>query len=298
MSGGTSSDIFIPQVATDAILAGLSDEGMKVLYGSPAVVVDSSLAAQGEMKVGRKLTIPYFGMIPGWTDEVPENTAIEPVKATETVEEAVLKQMRVEVEWSSWQQMVLRGRSLRLDPYTLFASQAIERLGQAFEKRLIITARTDLSASYVNVAPADASKTIDWDSIADTKQLLGDAAKKIVMISAHSKVKTDLTKLKDAVGRPLLVDATAGTAEIPRIQGLPLFESDFNYVSSDSPPKYDTLMLQKGALALWHSLPTVEAAKDIRSQTNVIVLNVFYIAYRYKHLPGGTKPGVLILRTR
>ena len=41
----------------------------------------------------------------------------------------------------------------------------------------------------------------------------------------------------------LLVDATAGTAEIPRIQGLPLFESDFNVKSSDSPAKYDTASL-------------------------------------------------------
>ena len=123
-------------------------------------------------------------------------------------------------------------------------------------------------------------------------------AKKIVMMSVHSKVKTDLTKLKDAVGRPLLVDATAGTAEIPRIQGLPVFESDFNKKSADVPPKYDTLLLQRGALALWHSLPTVKIWQDPRSETNQIILWVYYIAYRYKSLPGGSKPGVLILRTR
>ena len=298
MSGGTSSDVFIPQVATDTVVAGISDEGVKVLYGSEAVNVSSTLGASGMLKVGRKLTIPYFGMIPDWQDDVPEGTALNPDKATEVVEEASMKRMGVNIEFSTWEEMVLRGRSLKLDPYTLFAAQALERLGQAFERRLVTTAVTGLDSAYINAAPADASKTIDWDSIADTKQLLGDAAKKIVMMSVHSKVKTDLTKLKDAVGRPLLVDATAGTAEIPRIQGLPVFESDFNKKSADSPPKYDTLLLQRGALALWHSLPTIDVWKDPRSQTNQIILWVYYIAYRYKSLPGGSKPGVLILRTR
>jgi hypothetical protein len=298
MSGGTSSDVFIPQVATDSIVAGISDEGVKVLYGSEAVNVSPTLGAQGMLKVGRKLTIPYFGMIPTWQDDVPEGASLQPDKASETVEEAPMKRTGVAIEYSTWEEMVLLGRSRNLEPYNLFTGQALERLGQRFEARLVTTAVTGLDSAYINEVPANASKTIDWDAIADTKQLLGDAAKKIVMLSCHSKVKTDLTKLKDATGRPLLVDATAGTAEIPRIQGLPLFESDFNVKSSDSPAKYDTLLLQRGALALWHSMPTVELYVDPRSGTKQIILWVYYIAYRYKSLPGGSKPGVLILRTR
>ena len=298
MSGGTTADVFIPQVATDAIVAGVSDEGVKVLYGSSAVNVSPTLGAQGMLKPGRKITIPYFGMIPAWQEDVPEGQALQPDKASETVEEAAMKRMGVAIEFSAWEEMVLRGRQVKLDPYVLFASQALERLGQSFERMLVTAAVTGLDSAYINAAPANASQTISWDSIADTKQLLGDAAKKIVMMSVHSKVKTDLIKLKDAVGRPLLVDATAGTTEIPRLQGLPVFESDFNKVSSDSPPKYDTLLLQQGALALWHSLPTVEPWTDPRSGTKQIILWVYYIAYRYKSLPGGSKPGVLILRTR
>lgn len=297
MSGVATSDIFIPQVATDAIVAGISDEGIPVLYGSEAVNVDATLGDQGQLKVGRKITVPYFGMIGKWQMDVPENVAVNPDKATETVEEGVVKQARIAIEWSTWVQMCMRGRARNLDPYVLFAGQAMERLTQAFEEKLVTTAVTGLDSAYVNAAPADANKTIDWDSVADTKQLLGDAARKIVMLSCHSKVKTDLVKLKDAVGRPLLIDATAGTNEIPRLQGLPVYESDFNVKSADVPAKYDTLLLQRGALALWHTMPTVETWKDPRSQTNQIILNLFYIVYRYKSLPGGSKPGVLILRT-
>ena len=298
MGSGTTADIFIPQVAQDTIIAGISDEGMPVLYGSPAVNVDATLGAQGQLKVGRKLIVPYFGMIPAFQDDVPEDGALSPDKATEIVEEAEVRRSGLMIEWSTWEEMVLKGRASNLDPYTLFAAQARDRLRQLFERRLVTAAVTGLDSAYINAAPADATMTIDWDSIADTTRLLGDAASKIVMMSAHSKVKNDLVKLKDAVGRPLLVDATAGTAEIPRIQGLPLFESDFNVRSSDSPPKYDTLLLQQGALALWHSMPTVEVVRTAQSDRNAIVMWVYYIVYRYKRLPGGTKPGVLILRTR
>lgn len=298
MSGISSSDVFIPEVALDAIVAGVSDEGVKVLYGSPAVNVSPTLGDQGTLKVGRKLTIPYFGMIPKWQDDVPEGVALQPDKASETVEEAAMKRTGVAIEWSTWAEMIMRGRQLRLDPYTMFAAQALERLGQRFEEKLVTTAVTGLDSAYINEAPANASKTIDWDSIADTKQLLGDAARKIVMMSVHSKVKTDLVKLKDSVNRPMFVDAMSGTNEIPRLQGMPVFESDFNVKSSDVPAKYDSLLLQQGALALWHSMPTVAIREEPLSGTKQIVLWVYYIAYRYKSLPGGSKPGVLILRTR
>lgn len=298
MSGVSTGDIFIPQVAQDAIVAGVSDEGVKVLYGSRAVNVSATLGAQGQLKVGRKLTIPYFGMIGQWQDDVPEHVALDVDKATETVEESEVRRMGIGVEWSAWSEMILRGRQQNLDPYMLFSSQALMRLGQRFEQKLVTTAVTGLDSAYINAAPANASKTIDWDNIADTKQLLGDAARKIVMMSVHSKVKTDLVKLKDSVNRPMFVDAMGGTNEIPRLQGMPVFESDFNVKSADVPPKYDTLLLQEGALALWHTIPTVQIKTDPASDTKQIFLWVYYIAYRYKSLPGGTKPGVLILRTR
>lgn len=298
MSSGTTADVFIPQVATDTIVAGIRNEGMSVLYGSQAVNVDSSLGAQGRLKVGRKIIVPYFGLIPAFQDDVPEDGALSPDKASEVVEEAEVRRSGIMIEWSTWEEMVLKGRSQNLDPYPLFGGQVRDRLKQLFERRLVTAAVTGLSSAYINAAPANASQTIDWDNIADTKQLLGDAASDIAMISVHSKVKTDLVKLKDSMNRPLLLDATAGTNEIPRLQGLPVYVSDYNVVSADVPPKYDSLLLQRGALALWHTMPTIEIQRVGQSDRTAIIVWVYYIAYRYLRLPGGTKPGVLILRTR
>ncbi len=297
MGGVTTSDVFVPEVARDTIIAGTSDEGMPVLFGSEAVAVDGTLATQGALKVGRKLKIPYFGMIPDFQLDVPEGHALDTDKASETVEESEIQRAGVAIEYSTWTEMVMKGRAAGLDPYTLFSGQARERLRQMFERKLVTTARTGLDSAYINDVTG-ASKTIDWDVWADTRVLLGDASKKIVMSSVHSKVFSDMVKLKDSTNRPLLVDPYTGGATIPKFQGIPVFESDFNYKSTDNPAKYDSLLLQRGSLALWYAEPTIEIDSSPRSGTKAIVIWVYYIAYRYKHAAGGTKPGVLILRSR
>lgn len=296
MSSSSSDDIFVPEVAVDSIIAGISDEGIPVLHGSKAVNVSPDLAAQGQLKVGRLLTVPYFGMIPPMQEDVPEKVGLMPDKATETTETAAMAQAGVHIEWSTWQQMIQTARSRKLDPYVLFAEQAQLRLKQMFERKLVKTAWTGLDSAYVN--DVSATDTIDWDNIADTRQLLGDAASKITLMSMHSKVMTDAIKLKDGDDRPLFLDPYAGDGKIPRFQGIPTFVSDFNHVTTGSPNKYDTLLMQDGALALWHSMPTVEITRDPKANMSGIAIWIFYIAYRYLKMPGGSKPGVLILRSK
>lgn len=298
MSGSTA-DIFVPEVAQDAIVQGISDEGIPVLYGSRAVSVSSDLASQGQLKVGRTITVPYFGMIPAWQEDVPEKVGLAPEKATETTEEATMKQGGIHIEWSTWEQMVLTARSRKLDPFTLFAEQARMRLTQMFERKLVTTARTGLASDYINDISGTSPGTISWDAIADTRQKLGDASSKISMMSMHSKVHTDAIKLKDGEDRPLFLNPYGGgDGKIPQFQGIPTFVSDFNYKSSASPPVYDTLLMQDGAMALWHTMPTVEITRDSKANMSGIVMWIWYIVYRYSKLPGGSKPGVLILRSK
>jgi hypothetical protein len=141
MGGVTTSDVFVPEVARDTIIAGTSDEGMPVLFGSEAVAVDGTLATQGALKVGRKLKIPYFGMIPDFQLDVPEGHALDTDKASETVEESEIQRAGVAIEYSTWTEMVMKGRAAGLDPYTLFSGQARERLRQMFERKLVTTGR-------------------------------------------------------------------------------------------------------------------------------------------------------------
>lgn len=293
----SSNDIFVPEVATDAIVEGLA--GAKVLHGSEAVIVQSDLESAGALKVGRKITIPYFGMIPPFQAKVPEGAGLQPDKTSETVEEASMYQYGVSIEWSKWTEAILKGRRDRIDPYIVFAGMVRDRFREVMEQQLILTARTGLDSSYVNDISGNSPGTISWDSIVDTRYLGGDEANDIQLMSVHSKVKKDMLKLKDGEDRPLLVDAmNQSTGDVPRIQGVTVFTSDLNYKSNDSPPKYDTLMMERNSLVLWHSLPTVEPIRDGKANMNSIVCWFWAIVYRYAKLPGKTRGGVRIHRSK
>ena len=297
MANMLSKDIFIPEVATDAIIEGLA--GMKVLYGSSAVVVQSDLESAGQLKVGRKVTIPYFGMIPPYQEDVPEGVGLVPDKSSETTEEAVMKRCGVRIEWSGWSQAILKARRENLDPYIVFASMLLERFRETVEKKLIVAARDGLGSDYINDVSGSSPGTISWDSVVDTRFKIGDEANDIQLISMHSKVKKDALKLKDGEDRPLFVDAMNGDGgDIPRIQGVTVFTSDLNYKSSADPPIYDTLLMQRNSLVLWHSNPTIEPYRDPNADMNSLISWFYYIPYRYAKLPGKTKGGVLIHRSK
>lgn len=293
----TSTDIFVPQVAQDAIIEGLA--GMKVLYGSPAVIVQSDLESAGALKVGAQVTIPYFGMIPPFQLAVPETVGLAAEKTSETTETAPIKQAGLRVEYSKWAEAVLKGRRDRIDPYVVFSGMIIERFREAAEQMLITTARTGLGSDYIHDISGNSPGTIDWDSIVDARFKVGDEANDIQLMSMHSKVKKDALKLKDGEDRPLFVDAmNQGVGDIPRLQGVTVYTSDLNYKSSASPPIYDTLMFQRNSLVLWHSNPTIEEHRDPNSNMRSIMSWFYYIPYRYNKLPGKTKGGVIILRSK
>lgn len=292
-----SSDLFVPEVATDAIIEGLA--GMKVLYGSPAVVVQSDLETNGELKVGRRVKIPYFGMIPPFQVNVPEGAGLVPDKSSETTEEAEMNRCGVAIEWSDWAGAIQKAKRSRLDPFVVFAGMILERFREVVEQQLILTARTGLGSEYIHDISAASPGTIDWDSIVDTRYKIGDEANDIQLMSVHSKVKKDLLKLKDGDDRPLFLDPMNGNqADVPRIQGVAVYTSDLNYKSSDATPKYDTLLMQSNSLVLWHSNPTLDVYEDKKAGQSGIVSWFYYIPYRYNKLPGKTKGGVLIHRSK
>jgi hypothetical protein len=293
----TTNDIFNPEVATDAIIEGVA--GAKVLFNSPAVIVQSDLETAGALKVARKVTVPYFGMIPPFQAKVPEGAGLQPDKSSETVEEAPMYQYGVAIEWSKWSEAVLKGRRDRIDPYIVFAGMVGERFREVMEQQLILTARDGLGSEYINDISGNSPGTISWDSIVDTRYLGGDEANDIQLMSVHSKVKKDMLKLKDGEDRPLLIDAmNPNQGDVPRIQGVTVYTSDLNYKSSDSPPKYDSLMMERNSLVLWHSNPTIEPIRDGKANMNSIVCWFWAIVYRYKKLPGKTRGGVRIHRSK
>ena len=285
-------DSFVPDIAQEAIAEGIA--GAIVLYGSPAVILRNDLVTNGAMRDGDKVKVEYYGMIPPYMRNVPQSTGLAPEKGVNTTEEAPAYQHGLRVDWSKWFECVERGKRTGKDPYQLFASMFVQQFVHLAEDILIETARTGLDAAYIHDV-SGAAKKMGWDEIADTKLKFGDDGDSISLMSVHSVVKNNLTKEKNAVGQPLYVEPMSGSSEIPRIQGVTLKVSDKNYVSSGT---YDSLFLQPNAVAMRYSTPTVEPFRDPLSNVEGLVSWVWTASLRYAKLPGKTRPGVGICRSK
>lgn len=285
-------DGFVDEIAQEAIVEGIA--GAVVLYGSSAAIVRNDLVVNDAFRDGDEIDIVYYGMIPPYQRNVPQAVGLAPEKNTNTREKAPAYQHGLRVDWSKWYECQERGKRTGKDPYQLFAAMFVEQFVHLAEDILIETARTGLSSDYINDVSGAALK-MGWDQISDTKLKFGDDGDRISLMSVHSVVKNNLTKEKDSMGRPLYLDPMNGGSDIPRIQGVAVKVSDKNYVASGT---YDSLFLQPGAVAMRHSTPTIEPFRDPISNVQGLVSWVWTGAIRYKTLPGKTRPGVGICRSK
>lgn len=291
MSGTNTGDVFIPQVAEDAIIKGMA--GMRILYGSPAVIVRNALESTGKLQVKKKVDVPFFNDIPEFLDDVPEGGGLSPDKFTMDQEQAITRRAGLRIDMSWWAQACTQQN---VDPYTIISGMVVEKAIRVFERRLITTAKTATPSGMVNDVTG-VSKTLDWDVMVDTRLKFGDEEADIALLSVHSKVKGDLLKIKDSVNRPLLVESlNGGASEIPRFQGVPVKVSDLNVADGSS--NYQSLLMRRNAMVLWHSTPKVEAARDTLTDSDTITCWIYYVAHQYSVLPGKTKGGVAIAKTK
>lgn len=286
MPATTRSDLIIPEVLADAVAGAWPNR--IALYGTDAVVESRTLP--GGVRGGDKVKVPYFGIL-GEFEQVAEGTPLTVTKLTMTSEEAVVRRAGKAFEVTSWAQMA----AMYADPYAEAVRQIVEGARREFD-RALVAAASDTTGG--GVATQDASTgTITYDALVDALAQFGDAQADVAAVVVHSKVLADLRKLKDTTGQPLFVDAQQGG--LPRVMGLPLIVSDRAPVITGTPTKYVTLIVRRGALALWYNgTPTVETDKDILTDSTVVAVNVYYVAHRYSRLPGDDKPVVVRLLTQ
>lgn len=285
------SDLIVPEILQEAIQAEFA--GIKALWGTDAAIVNSSLptqnAAGGKIRGGDTIKIPYFSALGEMDDIDTEGDALTPASMAMSSETATVKHSGKAVEITNWAQMA----AMFADPYAEMARQFKELVVRRGDKALLAAATASLPSTNIkDVYSASTPRILDWDLMVDAKQLWGDEQEDIVLLTVHSKIYGDLQKLKDANGQPLLVDKNDGT--LPRFNGVPVKVSDRNTKSSDSPAKYESLILKKGALAFWfNEAPRVLTDSDILADTEVAAIHLYWVAHRYQRTPGATLPGVI-----
>jgi hypothetical protein len=287
MSLTTRSDLIVPEVLADAVRGAFA--GMTALLNTGAAIVRTGLP--NGMRGGDKVKMPYFGIIGELEDLAAESDALTPAKLSMTSEEASVAHSGKAFESTRWAQLAAQFA----DPYGEAARQMRMAVERRADKALIDVAKATLSSMTKDVYSATVPRTIDWDLVVDGKMLWGDEQDDIILMCVHSKVYGDLLKLKDGEGRPLLV--MPADSAVSRFCGIPVKVSDRLEASSDSPAKYTTLLLKRGALAFWfNDTPSVDDDKDILADTRVTATHVYWAAHRYSRLEGYSKGGVVILK--
>ena len=279
--------VIVSEILQEAIAGQLP--GMKIFAGSPAAVMNGSL---GSSKGGDTVKIPYFGTLGELDDLAAEGDALTPASLSQTSETATVQHSGKAFEVSEWAMLASDPAS---DPYEEAARQISEAVVRRADKALIDKAVAADSGMTVDVYNASVPVNFNYDLYLQGRLKWGDEQNDIAMIAVHSKVLFDMYAMKDSTGRPLLIDMADGG--MPRLLGVPVMVSDRLVATSDSPPKYTSLILKKRSLAFWYNAaPSVDDDKDILADTRVTATHVYFAAHRYSRLPGSTKSGVVLLK--
>jgi hypothetical protein len=285
----TRSDLIVPEILEDALAGAFA--GMKVLAGSPAAVMNASLP--NNQRGGDTVKVPYFGTLGELEDVATEGGSLTPAALTMSVEQAAVQHSGKAFEMTDWAQLA----AAFADPYAEGSRQLIEAVARRADRALIDAAVAGLPAAMTrDVWNAATPRTIDYDLVVDGRMLWGDEQEDLAMLVVHSKVLGDMYKLKDTLGRPLLTSPNDGG--IQRFVGVPVFVSDRLAPDLTDPahPKYSTLLLKRNALVFWYTgTPPVEVFRDVLVDAQIAAVHIYWVAYRYKRLPGYTRGGVALL---
>ncbi|BDP44854.1 hypothetical protein DAETH_48230 (plasmid) [Deinococcus aetherius] len=284
-------DIIIPELLEDAIKGEFA--GINALWGSKAVKVNGSL---GSTKKGEVVQVPYFGNL-GELEDLADDEggdgalpALTPAKLTMTSEEARVHHSGKAFEVTEWAEMSIS----YADPYAEAARQLREAVFRRADKALIDVARTtDLVLDLVT-NPIDGKSTLGYDGVVKAKYLWGDEGQSVSSMTMHSKVGADVELLKDGDGKPLVSDAIQGQGA-RRFVGVPYTLSDKLTIAgaTEADRKYETLLARDNSMLFWYNGDfQVQTDKDILTDSRVAAVHIYWLAHRYKRMPGSTRTGV------
>lgn len=218
----TDSRDFDVQVLEDTVrghFAGKNALMGSVLASQGAIIVRDSMRADRDF-IGNEITVPYFGTLGDFQNN-PEDTAITPSVLKSTHEKATVGRSSLAFEVSYWAR---HSGPADGDPYEECARQ-IEIAAIREMDKLCITAAAG-TPLVKDVYSSNSPTFLDWDLIVDGQALWGDEQDDIVAMVVHSRVEAGLRKLRDSVGRPLLLDGMISGRTVSMFNGRPVLVSD------------------------------------------------------------------------
>lgn len=215
----TAQQDFDVQVLSDTIRGTFAQKN--ALMGSPlaqaGAIVISDTFPGGQGDIDTEVTVPYFGTIGDFVSNA-DGSSVTPVTLSMTNEKSTVTRDSLAFEVSKWAQA--RGPS---DPYVEASAQIMTAAERAMDARLITAgAATPL---VHDVYSSSVPRYLDYGVMADATARWGDENSDIVGLVTHSRTLTDLRKLTDTIGRPLLIESQK-FGDVPMFMGVPVIQSD------------------------------------------------------------------------
>jgi hypothetical protein len=280
----TQGSVYSPEVLADAVAAGFP--GMVALYGTRAAIINTQMP-YGRTHLDAKVKIPYFNLIGEMEDVDPDGGELSPAELTGQVEEAVVRHSGKGIEFTAWAQLN------PTDPYGEGRRQIVEATRRRADKALIDAALNPTGWSAYTVDRL--AYFIDYDSITRGMAQLGDEglSERPVAMVAHSRTVTDMYEVKDAGGKPMLVEGGPGGLMVIAPLGIPVIVSDKVPVDLNAGTTTSAL-LWENSLAFWiNGNPTIRREENARKDSDGEYVHIYHATHRFLRRNQMSKPGVV-----
>lgn len=218
----TTDRDFNVQVLTDTVRGRFAQKTAfmgSILVAQGAVIVRDNMRESDPSFIGNEVTIPYFGTIGDFSAN-SEDVASVPSVLKLTNEKATVSRSSLSFETTRWAR---NSGPDDADPY----EEASEQILTSAIRRMDALAVAEAAATPLVLDKYSATVPVylDWDYIVDGRAKWGDEQDGIVGMCISSRTESDLRKLKDSQGRPLLLD-NMKEGGLTTFCGVPLITSD------------------------------------------------------------------------
>lgn len=291
MSTTTRSDLILPDIIAEEVMKGFS--GKLALAGTGAVIVNPTFAL-GTNRVNDTITVPSIED-GGEAEVLTESVAGDLEKITMSSETSTVVRF---FKGFSMTQLSQRAKMYGKDINEI----AAEMIASAFARALdtLSLQRALARASSASMEYDGTAAIISTTAIVETLKLFGEELddSQLAVWAINPKPYWDAAQIADSTGRTLYTDVQGG--RLTQLGGAPVrMTAKSGMVVAGSPTTYKSLLAKRGSILAWLD-PSVriDTERDPLSDVDVVIGNMYGIVHAYSVMPGGTKAGVAVLKSR
>lgn len=292
MATTARSDLILSDIIAEEVMKGFS--GKLALAGTGAVLVNPTLSI-GEGMVNNTITIPYIEDGGEAQTLAAENAAGSLDKITMSSETGTVVRFFKGFAMSYLSQVAKSyGRDVN--------EVAAEQLQLAFARAIdtLAVQRAAARATAASMEYDGTAATISTAAIVETLKLFGEELddSQLAVWAVNPKPYWDAAQLADSTGRTLYTDVQGG--RLTQLGGAPVrMTAKSDLVVAGSPTTYKSLLAKRGSILAWiNPSVKVDYERDPTADVDMVIGNMYAVVHAYSVMPGGTKAGVAVLKTR